>query len=127
MPISISELLSAVQPDPWRREVGFSPEVDEANQRLFDSNASEGQLIDVINDGIFKHQPCLFGKIAAKCGFMRYCILTERDLQGSDDCRGRKWDSSGARGRNGFVGSLGCFERVYWRSDGVPGKFSGER
>jgi hypothetical protein len=111
MPRSVSELLSAVQPDPWRSEVGFSAEVAEANQRLFDSSASADQLISTINEWISKYQPCLFGRIAAKCGFLRYCVLTERDLQGSDESIREKiqaartaWTRAGYDGQaSGFI------------------------
>jgi hypothetical protein len=31
-----------------------------------------------------RHQPCLFGRMAAKAGLMTYCILSEADLTGTD-------------------------------------------
>lgn len=108
---SLTKLLTDLKPDPWRDDVGFSNEVEAANQRLFDRAASQEQLIVVINEWIQKHQPCLFGRIAAKCNFLSYCVLTEADLEGPDESIRDKiqaarteWTRVGFEGqKNGFV------------------------
>lgn len=81
----IAQLISRLTPDPWRVEVGFSPEVEAANRVLLDPNTSESVTIEVLSDWIFNYQPCLFGRIAAKRGLITYCILKGEDLTASDE------------------------------------------
>jgi hypothetical protein len=81
---SVASLVSRLSPDPWRSTVGFSPELHEANQHLFESHIGEERFVEIVNDWIQKHQPCLFGRIAAKFGFLNHCILTSSDLTASD-------------------------------------------
>ena len=103
--------MSRLEPDPWRQETGFSPEVEAANLELFASEASDETKAAVLNAWISKHQPCLFGRIAAKRETLAYCILSESDLQESDDFIREKiqrsrleWTRSGYEGlKSGFV------------------------
>src|SRR5574341_278207 len=82
---SISRLLEQLKPDPWRAAVGFSEDIATANARLFSQQTSESDKIAILSDWLKKNQPCVFGRIAAKFGFVRYCILTENDLALADD------------------------------------------
>jgi hypothetical protein len=85
MASSISDLLAQLRPDPWRARQGFSPEIEEANRELFRPDITEIQAEQVLSAWLQKHQPCLFGRIAAKLGAVSYCILSETDLQQSDE------------------------------------------
>lgn len=82
---TLLELLFRMEPDPWREQVGFSPEMAAAHERLFVPSFCEQDAIDVLNDWIYRNQPCLFGRMAAKCSFLSYCILTEKDLEQGDE------------------------------------------
>jgi hypothetical protein len=105
---SIAELMNELTPDPWRAKVGFSDDVEEANRHVFAASSND-QIIGVLNDWLSRHQPCLFGKIAARCGFLSHCVLTPEDLQGSDESIGNKIQSA----------------RTAWSRDGFNGQKSG--
>ena len=80
---SLESLLRALEPDPWRAEVGFSGDVEIASQELW-SAASDTSRAAALGGWLQKHQPCLFGRIAAKAGAIHYCFLTEDDLAGPE-------------------------------------------
>jgi hypothetical protein len=82
---SVRTLLQNLEPDPWRAATGFSPAFHEAQEALLSPAIDDNERIAVVSDWLQKHQPCLFGRIAAKNGFLSYCILNETDLQGSDE------------------------------------------
>src|ERR1700742_1449374 len=108
---SVAHYLSQLRPDDWRTTAGFSPDVEAANQKLFDSQISEAESIQVLGEWLQKYQPCLFGRIAAKLGSISYCILSEADLQQPDEVIKEKiqearleWTREGFEGRkSGFV------------------------
>jgi hypothetical protein len=108
---TISQLLNEVKPDPWRNETGFSVDVADANKRLFDEKANSSDRAEALSGWLRKYQPCLFGRIAAKAGFLNYCILTEADLEAPDDSIREKiqaarsdWTRDGFEGKkNGFI------------------------
>jgi hypothetical protein len=71
--------------DPFRRDAGFSDDIHAANKVLFSQGVNETEIIKTLNQWLQQNQPCLFGRIAAKLGFIRYCILNEADLTLSDE------------------------------------------
>ena len=85
MASSISDLILKLRTDPWRASQGFSSEVEEANRELFRPGITETQAEQVLSAWLQKHQPCLFGRIAAKLGAVSYCVLNETDLHQSDE------------------------------------------
>lgn len=105
---SVSKMLDSLKPDSWRAEVGFSPEVDAANRLLFRPN-SDAEIKNILNTWLQKYQPCLFGRIAAKLGLISYCIITDSDLDGSEEDIARKIEG----------------EHELWRREGFEGKKSG--
>ncbi|HYT90586.1 MAG TPA: hypothetical protein VEL76_17900, partial [Gemmataceae bacterium] len=119
MPTSVAELLARLTPDPWRAKVGFSPDVEPSNQRLFNPAASDADRIAALSDWLQKYQPCLFGRTAARSGFLSYCVLTEADLMSSDEvvrdkiqAARRVWTREGFDGKkNGFI-VLAVSERI---------------
>ncbi|MGO9564104.1 MAG: hypothetical protein ACLPPV_15765 [Candidatus Korobacteraceae bacterium] len=72
----IASLMGEIEPDPWRAEVGFSPEVQAALDITLES-PSDANLISTLNEWIAKYQPCLFGRIAAKTSSLSYCFVRE--------------------------------------------------
>lgn len=81
----ISEALRLLAKDPWRHEVGFSPDIDATNRILFDPKKGKAELEAALASWLHASQPCLFGRMAAKIGALVYCILTPADLEKSDE------------------------------------------
>lgn len=108
MPDSISSLFSQLRPDEWRARAGFSPEVEEANEKLFKPDITEALAEQVLSLWLQKYQPCLFGRIAAKLGAISYCILSEDDLRQPDEIIKEKIQAA----------------RLAWTRDGFDGKKS---
>jgi hypothetical protein len=108
---SVAHYLSQLRLDDWRKTAGFSSDVEIANQKLFDPQISEAESIQILREWLQKYQPCLFGRIAAKLGSISYCVLSENDLQQSDEVIKEKiqkarleWTRDGFEGRkSGFV------------------------
>src|SRR5258708_921378 len=105
---TIASLLKRLTPDPWRAAEGFSPDLESANNLLFSSDVTESQAIGVLREWLQENQPCLFGRIAAKLGFIRYCILKESDLLLSDEVIQEKIQRA----------------RIQWTKDAYEGKTS---
>jgi len=114
---SLRELADRLTLDEWRQRNKFSDDVAGTQRALFASDDA-GERAAHLNDWLSKNQPCLFGKIAAKHGLMRYCILTEADL--ADDrhvqeriqaARSRWWGDAFDGQASGFVIAL-VSERV---------------
>jgi hypothetical protein len=106
----VSLLLSKLQTDAWRVDAGFSPEVDSVNHALFKADISDAEIVAVLNEWMQKHQPCLFGRIAAKRGLISYCILTDSDLEGTDETISEKIGAAHTLwSREGFEGSKSAF------------------
>lgn len=82
---SVAQYFSQLKPDEWRAKVGFSPEVEAVNRKLFEPDLTEAGAVDALGAWLRRHQPCLFGRIAAKTGALSYCILTEDELQQPDE------------------------------------------
>ena len=80
---SVSELYSQLEVDPWRTR--FSDDVTDVHRVVLAPSASDDVGESALNDWLGEHQPCLFGKIAAKQHLLKYCILTERLLTASDE------------------------------------------
>jgi hypothetical protein len=105
---SISSLFQQLTEDAWRKEIGFSSDIEAVNQVLFNSNTTELKAIGALNGWIQKHQPCVFGKMAAKFGFISFCLLSESDLMMTDEKIRDKIQKS----------------RLQWLKDGFEGKKS---
>ncbi len=77
--------LSQLRADEWRARTRFSEEVEQANRLLFDPRLVSKEAEAVLASWLQKWQPCLFGRISAKLGALSYCLLTEADLNESDE------------------------------------------
>jgi hypothetical protein len=81
MAADLGALLDTLITDPWRAKVGFTEEVSSANNRLFEAREGDAARM-VISEWIGQHQPCLFGRMAARADLIEFCILSEADLRG---------------------------------------------
>lgn len=107
---SMASLMARLTPDPWRRDVGFSADIDEANNILFSPRTTDQESIQTIGQWLQQNQPCLFGRIAAKLGFIRYCILKESDLLLPDEVIEQKIQHARRRWlRDAFEGKTSNF------------------
>lgn len=110
-PRSVADYLSLLEPDEWRARVGFSPEVEDVNRELFHPGLPEEDAARLLGKWLERHQPCLFGRIAARAGALGYCILGDNELRQSDEfikdkiqARRLEWTRDGFEGRkSGFV------------------------
>jgi hypothetical protein len=110
-PHSVADYLSLLEPDEWRARVGFSSEVEAVNRELFRPGLPEEGAARLLGKWLERHQPCLFGRIAARAGALSYCILSEKELRQSDEsikdkiqARRLEWTREGFEGRkSGFV------------------------
>lgn len=106
---TVADLLSRLTPDPWRASTPFSGDIAAANKRIFEAGDASDTICGVLGEWLQKHQPCLFGRIAARQDLISYCILTERDLRQDDEAIRAKIQDA----------------RLQWLQDGFVGKKSG--
>jgi hypothetical protein len=81
----LASLLDRFQVDEWRNGNGFSPEIDDIHKVLFGERATREEQLKAINGWIQKYQPCLFGRVAAAHGAIRYCLISETDIRAGDE------------------------------------------
>ncbi len=81
---SVTALLDALREDLGRKEHPFSSDVQEANSVLHHPFVTPDEITRVMLHWSAKRQPCNFGRIGGKHGFIHFAILTERDLRGKD-------------------------------------------
>jgi hypothetical protein len=106
----IADLYARLNPDPARDELGFSPEMAAAQDRMFAPGAGADDISQTLAEWLNRHQPCLFGRMSAKAGLIRYCILNEADLLGADEAICDKIQAARTHWtREGFEGSKSGF------------------
>src|SRR5688572_5609652 len=112
---ALGVLLNRLVPDRWREETPFSAEIKDFNRKLLDASQSDRHHAEVLNDWIFEHQPCLFGKMASKnFDGITYCIIRESEVSRGDRFVADKireyrlhWKRQGVRGlKSAFVVAL---------------------
>jgi len=84
---ALYQLLNTLPHDEWRRTHPFQVEFASTQTRLLnaaDDDAAAHILCEWLSS---QHQPCLFGRIAAKTGLLRFCFLRESDLQNDANLR----------------------------------------
>jgi hypothetical protein len=106
---SVADYFPLLEPDEWRARAGFSPEVEAANRELFRPGLPEEDAARLLGKWLERHQPCLFGRIAARAGALGYCVLSEDDLRRPD----------------GFIKDKIQARRLEWTRDGFEGRKSG--
>jgi hypothetical protein len=113
MPLSLSELYGQLTPDPLRSQRAFSEDIALANVVLHDPFARDPERRMALEYWLQgNHQPCPFGRLAAKRKGIHYCFLTVENLLKSDDHvrnriadSRRLWKQRALRGepRHGFL------------------------
>jgi hypothetical protein len=106
---SIADLLEELSPDHWRDRQAFDEELRITTEKLLGSNAEERTVH--LREWLSRHQPCLFGRLAAKKDLITFCILDDEDLRRSDahirdkiQAARLEWTKAGYDGRkSGFV------------------------
>jgi hypothetical protein len=81
----IRTLLGRLTKDDWRERAPFSSELRAAQDTICSNSSSTGDREAALASWLQKFQPCLFGRMAAKAGLLKYCILTEDDLSQPDE------------------------------------------
>jgi hypothetical protein len=107
---SLAALIAGLQHDDWRAREGFSDDIAAANEELFKCTSDPARA-EVLQRWLQKHQPCLFGRLAARHDLLSFCILTEGDYsRGDQHVRAKiqaarlQWTESGFRGKkSGFI------------------------
>jgi hypothetical protein len=85
-PQTLDELLEALPEDPWRRDNPFVGDFATTQEGILNPLGSrEEKAAALLRWLASKGQPCLFGRMAAKKGWLSVCILTEADLARGDD------------------------------------------
>jgi hypothetical protein len=83
---ALDELLDQLPVDGWRQLHPFSADMEPCQSRLFDPTTSRREKADALLEWLgSKAQPCLFGRMAAKKGWLSVCVLTEGDVAKGDD------------------------------------------
>jgi hypothetical protein len=104
----IRDSLSRLENDPWRGEVGFSPDLEDANHELFAAR-DDNERERIVSVWLERYQPCLFGRIAATKDSLSFCFLTEADLQLTEPEISTKIQNA----------------RLHWKRDAVRGLKTG--
>lgn len=81
---SVKTLMMNLKEDPWRKQIPFSPDIQEANKIILSDFASDAEKSEALGLWLRRNQPCIFGRIAAS-DRMHYCILSTSDLYSSDN------------------------------------------
>lgn len=122
MPVSLAELHTRLTRDPHRTAgpEAFSESIRTANVVLLDPFATDIDRREAMECWLQGHQPCLFGRVAAKQQGIQFCFLTTADIHKTDDHIRSKiasarqlWKQRAFRGepRHGFLLSV-CDEKV---------------
>lgn len=83
MAINFANLLDVLVVDNWRADVGFTDDIASTNDQLF-ASSNNADAKGAIQQWIAQHQPCLFGRLAARADLIHFCILTEDELRGDE-------------------------------------------
>jgi hypothetical protein len=101
----VSDTMRKLEADPWRIDRPFSPDMATCHGTLFDPRKTRHQKADAMSDWLAESQPCLFGRMEAKLRRLAFCILTENDLERSDQAiREQIQQSRTAWGRRALLG-----------------------
>lgn len=106
--------------DSWRAQVGFSDDIQRAHDALF-AGSSDDAKVKILKEWLGRHQPCLFGRLAARAGALSICVLSSDDLSRDDEHIKTKiqaarleWSREAYRGKSsGFIVAVVCKD-VAW-------------
>jgi hypothetical protein len=84
MKLSIKTLHDQLVEDKWRKDNPFEEHILTTSRILNSTWTSLDEKETAIGAWLQFNQPCVFGKVAAKCKRVHYCILTSTDLREND-------------------------------------------
>lgn len=105
---TVAHLFERLEEDAWRSSRGFSPELSTTQEQIFRESEKQAQAA-ILADWLQKHQPCVFGRLAARHNQLGFCVLNERDLLLPDR----------------QMGKLIQHDRTAWTADAFDGRKSG--
>src|SRR6266446_1355458 len=97
----VTDMIASLQSDPWRDDNPFSPDVVKCHADLFNGRLSRIQKAKALSDWLADFQPCLFGRMEARQERLAFCVLTENDLERSDQYIREYIETSRAEWRRG--------------------------
>jgi hypothetical protein len=108
--MTLLESYNDLRTDPQRAMLGVSPDLEAAQTTLLASKNNDERAVS-LSAWLMKHQPCLFGRMAARSGLIAYCFITDDDIhQGDSHVSGiiqsahQRWISDTFRGqRSAFI------------------------
>jgi hypothetical protein len=80
----INDMIGRLAPDPWRASNPFSEDIATCHAVLFDPHRTRREKSEALVCWLANSQPCLFGRMEARQGRLAFCLLTENDLETSD-------------------------------------------
>lgn len=80
---SLAVLIDDLVADTWRQSHPFSEELAPSHRTLLSASDDDARA-HVLNGWLQKHQPCIFGRIAARHGLVDHCFLTHEDIEQGD-------------------------------------------
>lgn len=85
---NVAQLLEGLEQDQRRSENGFSTEMATTQEQIFAESNKLSQAV-ILGGWLQTHQPCLFGRLAARYGQIGFCVLS-RDIETchADHCAG---------------------------------------
>ncbi len=81
---TVSKLLARLERDQFRDNTPFSADMSACHELLFHPGATREEMAAALNDWLANNQPCAFGSMEAQQNRIGYCILTDNDLEASD-------------------------------------------
>lgn len=103
----IESLLDRLIPDEWREKAPYAGSFGDCHSALLDAPSDERRAA-LLGAWLARHQPCLFGRQAARLGRIEYCFLTDTDLFKGDE----------------HVAGKIALARLRWRRRGLKGESS---
>lgn len=108
--ISLNQLYQQLTADPWRKVNPFSLEVGAATKAMLQTKTDKAAA-RILREWLSEHQPCLFGRFAAKRDQIAFCIIRPSHIRAGDDvvrtriqAARRKFTAAAFKGkRSGFV------------------------
>src|SRR5439155_20002338 len=110
--MSLKALLATLEGDEWRKDNPFSPEILTVSEVLLHPYARNDERQVAIRAWLVKHQPCVFGQIAAKADNLYITIVTQAQFDKGEDAvreylalekeTWKQWSLEG-NGRHGFL------------------------
>lgn len=80
----VRELVKRLSEDEWRRANPFSDDVSAVHRVLFHPYATDDDRQEALAAWFQRHQPCLFGRVAAANNNLHYVFLDDDSLRQSD-------------------------------------------